>query len=258
MIKHYKDLLGSELRLNTKSYRRQSAVRRGVVTGIGDVADQKSLFDAAVAIKTDLGGDYHPQATSLPLQNISIRRIGADRAEYAAEYGVVGGSFNDASRVTIADAGIDKYPALIPWGSEVASGRRWTPNEYPPFYASAQVSYLEINVTTTLAATSSITNLVNDSSLINKVNNAAISIKGVTYPAQSLMFRGFASDYDPSSILSGVDLTYQFIMRRFSDAAGTVRGWVQGGYEKVSSRPYWQPVWIPMAPTANLSTLPGI
>ena len=48
-IKHYKDLLGSELRLNTKSYRRQSAVRRGVLTGIGGVSNQKSLYDAAVA-----------------------------------------------------------------------------------------------------------------------------------------------------------------------------------------------------------------
>ncbi len=257
MITHYRDLLGSELRLNTKTYRRQSAVRRGVVTGIGDLANQESLYDAAVAIKTDLG-EYHPEASSLPLQNISIRRIGADRAEYAAEYGVVGGSFNDQSRVTIADAGADQYPALIPWASEVASGRRWTPNEYPPFYSVSRVSYLEINVTTTLSSTASITSLVNDSSLINKVNNAAISIRGVTYPAQSLMFRAFASDYDPASIASGVDLTYQFIMRRFSDADGNVRGWVQGGYEKVSSRPYWQPVWIPLARTADFSLLPGI
>ncbi len=257
MITHYRDLLGSELRLNTKTYRRQSAVRRGVVTGIGDLANQESLYDAAVAIKTDLG-EYHPEASSLPLQNISIRRIGADRAEYAAEYGVVGGSFNDQSRVTIADAGADQYPALIPWASEVASGRRWTPNEYPPFYSVSRVSYLEINVTTTLSSTASITSLVNDSSLINKVNNAAISIRGVTYPAQSLMFRAFASDYDPTSIASGVDLTYQFIMRRFSDADGNVRGWVQGGYEKVSSRPYWQPVWIPLARTADFSSLPGI
>jgi hypothetical protein len=119
---HYKDLIGSELRLNTRSYRRQSAVRRGVITEIGDATNQQSLYTAAQTVATDLG-TYHPQASSLPLQNISIRRIGADRAEYAAEYGHTGSSFNDASQVSVSYQG--QQVLLVPWPSEVASGRRW-------------------------------------------------------------------------------------------------------------------------------------
>ncbi len=254
---HYKDLIGSELRLNTRSYRRQSALRRGVITEIGDSANQQSLATAAQIVATALG-DYHPSVPSLPLQNISIRRIGADRAEYAAEYGHVGSSFNDNSRVVISEAGRDRTPGLIPWGSEVDSGRRWTPNEYPPFYASSPVSYLNIDVTETFGTTSAVQALINNTGLINKVNASALTLGGVVYPAQSIMFVSFSVDYDPGGIANGVDLTYRFIMRRFNDADGNSRGWVQGGYQKISARPYWQAVWVPLAVTADLSSLPGI
>lgn len=255
-IKHYKDLLGSELKLNTKSYRRQSAVRRGVVTGIDDKTNQESLAIAAASIASDLGS-YHPHASSLPLQNISVRRIGPDRAEYAAEYGHTGSSFGDQSRVTIEVGGF-AGPAFIPWGSEVASGRRWTPNEQPPFYAAVPATFVDLRRTATFGSLSAIESLISSNALIGKINNANVTVGGIVYPQYALKFEGFACDYDPSNLGGGVDVTYLFSMRRFVDADGNARGWVQGAYDRISSRPYWSAVWKPLAQSASFATLPGL
>ena len=253
-MKHYTDLLGSELRLNTKSYRRQSAVRRGVLTGIGNVANQKSLYDAAVAAAAELGS-YHPQATSLPLQNISIRRIGADRAEYAAEYGHTGGSFTDNSRVRIESWFDGKAYESIPWGSEVASGRRWTPNEQPPFYRIVPVVSFKVTRVVTTNSLTAVNAAIAGTGLIGKINDGNVTIGGVTYPTQSLRFDGITVDYSPSNILGGVDIVYEYSMRRFVDADGGARGWVNGGYQRISTRPYWQPVWVPMSQPVSFNTI---
>lgn len=255
-LKHYKDLLGSELKLSTKSYRRQSAVRRGVVTGISDKTDQEALALAAASVASDLGS-YHPHASSLPLQNISIRRIGPDRAEYAAEYGHIGSSFGDQSRVTIEVGGF-AGPAFIPWGSEVASGRRWTPNEVPPFYAVVPATYVDLRRTATFGSLAAIQGLISTSALIDKVNNADLTVGGISYPQYALKLKGFACDYDPSNLGGGVDVTYLFEMRRFIDADGNARGWVQGNYERISTRPYWSAVWTPLAQPASFASLPGL
>jgi hypothetical protein len=233
---HYKDLIGSELRLNTRSYRRQSAVRRGVITEIGNGLNQKSLFDAAQAVATDLG-NYHPQALSLPLQNISIRRIGADRAEYAAEYGHTGSSFNDASQVSVSHQG--QQVLLVPWPSEVASGRRWTPNEYPPL-VPVRATVLEISLVKTFTSLTAVQNAIGSSGLVNKVNNATVSIGGIDYLPNSLLFDGFESAWDQNNVLDGVQIRFTYRHRRYIDGSGVTRGWEFPYYEKISSRPYWQ------------------
>lgn len=235
-IKHYKDLLGSELRLNTKSYRRQSAVRRGVLTGISNKTDQESLYNAAVSAATDLGS-YHPQASSLPLQNISIRRIGADRAEYTAEYGHTSSSFTDASQVSVSHKGYQVL--LVPWPSEIASGRRWTPNEYPPL-VPVRATVLEVTLVKTFSSLSAVESAIGSSGLVGKVNNAAVEIGGIQYATNSLVFEGFGAAWDQNNVADGVQVQFRYEHRRYIDGSGVIRGWERPYYEKIASRPYWQ------------------
>lgn len=258
---HYKDLLGSELRLNNRSYLRSASTRRGVVTGIGDELSQKSLYDIAADIKSELGGNYHPQATSLPLQNISLRRIGADRCEYVAEYGHYDQGVNADWSVSISLLG--KEPYTTGYANEAASGMRWTPNEYPPTYRM-MVPAWNVSRTVTVTSTSTINTLIGLSYPL--INNANVTIAGITFPAYRLRLNGIHTAFDSTAIADGVKLIYNFTFRGVGIAypPGDPNGspvfatFERFRYRRLQQRPYWELESIPEGPSYNFSSLPGI
>jgi hypothetical protein len=258
---NWKDLLGSELQLNNRKARRSSAVRRGMVTGIGDEPAQQSLYDIAQGVKTDLGGDYHPQLASLPLQNLSIRRVGADRAEYVAEYGHYDTGSSADWGVEIDSVGPTQY--VTGYANEGVSGVRWTPNEFPPTY-TLTVPEFDIKRKVTFTSTSSINTLMSYN--YPMINSSQVSFGGLTFGAYDLKLFGFAAQFDSADIADGVVVTYQFVARGVGLAypPGEPNGavvqapWVVYRYKPITSRPYWELESIPEGPTFDFNNLPGI
>lgn len=243
----FRDLIGSELTLSTKSFRRQAATRRGLVTGVGNLLAQKSLRDACdwLTTPTASGGGglelYHPNATSLPLDNVTLRRVGADRVEYVAEYRHGGDA--DQGRVDVSYE-LDGV-VMVPFASEIDSGRRWTPNELPPF---DEAKYSLMRITRTVQADlTTAQGLVDNASAIGKINSNATSIGGMSFPAKSLRFLGADISYSTSQT-SDVLLRYQLEFRRVQLAGGAV-GFRRGRYRKISSRPYWEAEYVDSAPS---------
>lgn len=259
---HYKDLIGSELRLNNRTYLRSASTRRGIVTGVGNGLDQKSLYDIAADIKTELGGNYHPQATSLPLQNISLRRIGADRCEYVAEYGHYDQGINADWGVSIV-GGEYSEPYTTGFATEAASGMRWSPNEIPPSY-SLRVPAWSVRRAVTMTSTASVNTIMGLAYPL--VNNASITIAGITFGAYRLRLNGVQIAFDSAAIGDGVKLVYDFTYRGVAMAypPGDPNGslvyatFERFRYRRLQQRPYWELEAIPEGPAYNFSTLPGI
>lgn len=258
---HYKDLIGSELRLNNRSYLRSASTRRGVVTGVGDGLAQKSLYDIAADIKSELGGNYHPQATSMPLQNISLRRIGADRCEYVAEYGHYDQGINADWGVSIDYAGNESY--TTGFATETASGLRWTPDEPPPSYTLAVPSWT-VRRAVTLSSTSSLNNIVGLTYPMINVSN--VTIAGITFPARRLLLDGIQISFDSAAIADGVTLIYKFVFRGVGmahppgdpDGSPVYATFDRFRYRRIGQRPYWELESIPEGPTYDFNNLPGI
>jgi hypothetical protein len=257
---HEKDILGSEIRLNGYDYRRSTAVRRGVVVGIGDGTNQSSLSTAASDIATELG-DYHPQITHLPLQNVSVRRIGSDRCEYSAEYAHTTTSTNADWGLSISPAGNMEY--VTGYATEAASGRRWTPNEYPPTYKML-VPVFNVSRTVTLGSSSAINTAINLTYPL--INSANVTIAGITFYASRLKMIGSEVAMDTASLASGVRLSYkfQYIGVGMAYPPGDPNGslvygqWSRFRYKPITQRPYWDLESIPEGPTYDFSTLAGI
>jgi len=253
------DLLGSQVSLNGSDYRRTRAVRRGWIKGIGDGTAQSSLTSAATALATELG-DYHPQISHLPLQDIRIQRAGADRAQYEAIYRHLDRGFNDNFRVVI---NYDREePVRSTWTNEADSGVRWTPNAKPPFiYASCPVHTLSRTITQT--SLSGVANALGADT--NIINNGLYSIGGIDYPAFTLRYMGAGVQYQSNAIADGVYITYRFeVMGRASvyDNASSswisvLPGWTYGDYEPTTTRPYWAPVFIPRGNYVNFTAVFG-
>lgn len=250
---HYKDLLGSTLRLSTRSLRRQAASRRGVFTQAGNEPNQKDLADVAALVAAELGA-YHPHATSLPLNEVSLRRIGADRVEYEATYGHAQDEQDNGYTAIDVEQG---RPILVPFGSEVASGRRWTPNERPPL-VPRQTTLMIIRRQFTSNSLSAVQNAMSAGGLVGLANNAALTVSGIVYPMNSLLYLGTEVRYDADQT-SSVMITHRLAHRRYLsvDANPVAYYWHEPGYAAISSRPYWQAAFVP-PPTGNLSVLAGL
>ena len=260
-VTHYTDLLGSELRLNSRSYLRSAATRRGVVTGIGNDIAQKSLYDIAESVRESLGGNYHPQSASLPLQNISLRRIGADRAEYVAEYGHTDQGINADWGVALQYIG--KEPYETGFENEAASGRRWTPNEYPPTYQML-VPLWSISRAITVTSAAAVNTLIGLAYQL--INNANVTIAGINFGASRLRLDGIQSKFDSTAIADGVTLIYEFSFRGVGvayppgdpDGSPVYATFSRFRYRPIQQRPYWELESIPEGPSYNFSSLPGI
>lgn len=253
------DLLGSQVALNGSDYRRSRAVRKGWINGIGNDISQKSLTDAAIALAGSLG-DFHPQISHLPLQDIRIERAGDSRAKYEAVYRHLSRGFNDNFRVLISYARDEMI--RVAWASEAASGIRWTPNAKPPFlFANCPVHLLRRTVTQT-----SLNGVVDALSAdTNIINNTAYSVGGVTYPVNTLRYIGASVQYQSNAIADGVYITYEFeVMGRatiYNPTSGQWQsyapGWTYDDYAPASTRPYWTQVAIPRGVAANFTTAFG-